>query len=104
MLYNAWHIGRPAVRELLDESVDPSMEDQVGSLVLEHREVKNVNLCIVRKSGFDRIIELHLLVDGETSVRNGHLIAHEVEKDIKKHFGNVQSVLVHIEPDYMIID
>jgi cation diffusion facilitator family transporter len=104
MLYNAWHIGSPAVRELLDEMVDPEMEDAVGSLVLEHRAVKNVNLCIVRKSGFDRIIELHLFVDGEMSVRAWHLIAHEVENDIKKHFGNIQSVLVHIEPNYEVVN
>jgi divalent metal cation (Fe/Co/Zn/Cd) transporter len=57
----------------------------------------------VRKSGFDRIVELHLLVDGEISVRSGHLIWHRVESEIKKHFGNIQSVMVHIEPDYQVV-
>lgn len=37
------------------------------------------------------------------SVRSGHLIAHEVESDLKKHFGNIQSVVVHIEPDYEVV-
>jgi divalent metal cation (Fe/Co/Zn/Cd) transporter len=66
--------------------------------------VKNINICIVRKSGFDRIVELHLLVDGEMTVRAGHLIAHEVETEIKKHFANVQSVVVHVEPSYEVVD
>lgn len=50
MIYNAWNIGNPAVRELLDETVDIDLEEQVGSRVLQNAQVKNINLCIVRKS------------------------------------------------------
>lgn len=66
--------------------------------------VQHVNKCSVRKSGFNRTVELHLIVDGEMSVRSGHLIAHQVEDGIKKHFANVQSVVVHIEPSYEVVD
>ncbi len=91
------------MRELLDEVVDPSMEQEVRKIIWENKNVKNINTCIVRKSGFDRIVELHLLVDGEMTVRAGHLTAHEVETEIKKHFANVQSVVVHVEPSYEVV-
>jgi divalent metal cation (Fe/Co/Zn/Cd) transporter len=69
MCYNIYHIGWPAMRELLDEVDDPDMEESVRTIIVQHRDVKNINTCIVRKSGFDRIIELHILIDGEKTVR-----------------------------------
>jgi cation diffusion facilitator family transporter len=104
MCVNIYHIGYPAIRELLDEVVDPEMEEVIRSLLLNERNIKNVNTCIVRKSGFDRIVELHILVDGEITVRAWHLIAHEAENKLKKHFENIQSVVVHIEPSYEVVD
>lgn len=84
MCYNIYHIGWPAIRELLDEVDDPDMESSVRQIISENTEVRNINTCIVRKSGFDRIVELHLLIDGEKTVREGHLIAHQVEDAIRK--------------------
>ncbi len=33
MCYNIYHIGWPAMRELLDEVVDPSMEQEVRKII-----------------------------------------------------------------------
>ncbi len=57
------------MRELLDEASDPEMEKSLQNIIAQNPDIKNINLCIVRKSGFDRIVELHLLVDGEITVR-----------------------------------
>jgi cation diffusion facilitator family transporter len=103
MCYNIYHIGWPAIRELLDEVDDPDMEQAVRDIIVGNKAVKNINTCIVRKSGFDRIVELHILIDGEQTVREWHLIAHQVEYEIKKHFANVQSVVVHVEPSYEVV-
>jgi divalent metal cation (Fe/Co/Zn/Cd) transporter len=69
MCYNIYHIGWPAIRELLDEVDDPGMEQSVRVIIARNTAVLNINTCIVRKSGFDRIVELHLLIDGEQTVR-----------------------------------
>lgn len=69
MCYNIWHIGWPAMRELLDESSDPELEAKIKAIIQSNSEIKHINLCLVRKSGFDRIVELHLLIDGEKTVR-----------------------------------
>jgi divalent metal cation (Fe/Co/Zn/Cd) transporter len=69
MCYNIYHIGWPAIRELLDEVDDPEMETAILVIIAQNKTVLNINACIVRKSGFDRIVELHLLIDGEQTVR-----------------------------------
>jgi divalent metal cation (Fe/Co/Zn/Cd) transporter len=104
MCYNIYNIGWPAMRELLDESVDTEMETGITHLIeKEFSLVLYVPTIFVRKSGFDRLVELHIIVDGEKTVREGHLIAHQVEDGIKKHFANVQSVVVHVEPSYEVV-
>ncbi|MBC7498438.1 cation transporter [Candidatus Gracilibacteria bacterium] len=103
MCYNIYHIGWPAIRELLDEVDHPDMEQAVRTIIARNIAVKNINTCIVRKSGFDRITELHLLIDGEQTVREGHVIAHQVENDIKQTFTNIASVVVHVEPSYEVV-
>ncbi len=69
MCYNIYHIGWPAIRELLDEVDDPDMEQAVRTIIAKNKSIKHINTCIVRKSGFDRIAELHLLIDGEQTIR-----------------------------------
>ena len=104
MCYNIYHIGWPAIRELLDEVEDTELQHGIQTTVESNPDVQNVNVCIARKSGFDRIVELHILIDWEKTVRAWHLIAHQVEDDIRKHFPNVRSVMVHVEPSYEVVE
>ncbi len=103
MCYNIYHIGWPAIRELLDERDDHEMEILIIQLIEENTDIQNINVCIVRKSWFDRIVELHLLIDGEKTVREWHRIAHEVEDTIKLRYPNIIHVTTHTEPSYEII-
>ena len=92
------------MRELLDESVDNTMHTEISDFITqEYPTVLHIPALFVRKSGFDRLVELHIIVDGEKTVREGHLIAHQVEDGIKKHSANVQSVVVHVEPSYEVV-
>ena len=60
--------------------------------------VVNVEKCLVRKMGFSFYVDLHVGVNGEISVRDGHRIAHEVKAAIKSADSRIADVLVHIEP------
>jgi cation diffusion facilitator family transporter len=104
MCYNIYHIGWPAIRELLDERNDPDMEMAIMNLIKKNTDIEHINLCLVRKSGFDRIVELHLLIDGEKTVREWHIIAHVIEDSIKKEYSNVIHVSTHVEPTYEIVN
>jgi divalent metal cation (Fe/Co/Zn/Cd) transporter len=54
--------------------------------------------CYVRKMGFDYYVDLHVIVDGDLSVRRGHLIGHHVKDAIQSAYPRVANVLVHVEP------
>ncbi|GBE41176.1 MAG TPA: cation transporter [Nitrospirae bacterium] len=43
-------------------------------------------------------IDLHVLVDPETTTSDAHVIAHNVEDTVKKEYPVVNDVIVHIEP------
>lgn len=50
MCYNIYHIGWPAIRELLDERNDPDMELSIRTIAKQDLAIECVNLCLVRKS------------------------------------------------------
>ncbi|MBX9808920.1 cation diffusion facilitator family transporter [Candidatus Gracilibacteria bacterium] len=104
MCYNIYHIGGPAIRELLDERNDIEMEQSIRELISQDSNIAHIGLCWVRKSGFDRIVELRLLINGEKTVREGHVIAHTIEDLVIQNYPNVTHISTHIEPTYEIIE
>lgn len=43
-------------------------------------------------------VDLHVQVDPETTVARGHAITHEVEDALRKEYGQITDVVVHLEP------
>jgi divalent metal cation (Fe/Co/Zn/Cd) transporter len=48
--------------------------------------------------GLDYYVDLHVGVDGNISVHEGHAIAHRVKAAIQQSDSRIADVLVHIEP------
>jgi divalent metal cation (Fe/Co/Zn/Cd) transporter len=48
--------------------------------------------------GFNFYVDLHILVRGEMTVREGHRLSHEVEDKVVEVLPQVAEVLVHVEP------
>jgi len=48
--------------------------------------------------GLSYYVDLHIVVNGQIPVREGHRIAHAVEGEILKAVPQVSEVLVHVEP------
>ena len=55
--------------------------------------------CFVRKTGMVYFVDLHAIVDGDLSVREGHTISHDLKKTLMDEIPQVANVLIHIEPD-----
>jgi divalent metal cation (Fe/Co/Zn/Cd) transporter len=49
--------------------------------------------------GFSFYVELHTVVKGEMTVREGHLLSHQVEDEIRGALPQIAEVLVHVEPE-----
>jgi divalent metal cation (Fe/Co/Zn/Cd) transporter len=61
--------------------------------------VFGVEKCFVRKVGFLYYVDLHVVVRGDLTVRQGHLIAHAVADQVRDQVDKIAEVLVHIEPE-----
>lgn len=96
--FNGWRIFRVALGEVMDAAVPPPVQQQVRDLASGVPGVVRIEKCHVRKSGLGLLVEVHIEVDGELSVRQGHEIAHRVSDQLKAGALSVQHVMVHVEP------
>ena len=44
-------------------------------------------------------VDLHLIVDGDISVREGHEIAHNLKNELQRQIPEISDVLIHVEPE-----
>ncbi|MBC6992343.1 cation diffusion facilitator family transporter [Hymenobacter sp. BT491] len=98
IVYNAYHIFRPAFGEIMDEAPAGTWTEEIRALAESVPGVVATEKCYVRKMGFEFFADLHVIVDGDLSVREGHAIAHAVKATIMQAKPVVYNVLVHIEP------
>jgi cation diffusion facilitator family transporter len=103
IVYNAYHIFRPAFGEVMDEAPAGTWIEDIRALAASVPGVVGTEKCFVRKMGFEYFADLHVLVDGKISVREGHAIAHAVKATIMQAKPAVYNVLVHIEPSPNIL-
>jgi cation diffusion facilitator family transporter len=98
LLYNAYHQVRPALAELTDAAPPGDIDSAVRRVASAVPGVAALEKCFVRKMGFDLYVDLHVVVDGDLPVREGHRIAHRVKDAILASDSRIAEVLVHIEP------
>jgi cation diffusion facilitator family transporter len=89
-----WRSGR----EMLDRAPPAEFEQNVRKLAEDVEGVKAIEKCKIRKSGLAYFVEIHVEVDAEATVREGHEIAHRVRDALTHSPHRIKDALVHIEP------
>ncbi len=100
IMYNAFKIFRPALGEIMDEHM---YDDFISDIRATSKKVEGVigtEKCFVRKAGLTFHVDLHLIVKGDISVREGHDIAHRLKNVLQVEFPEISDVLIHVEPAY----
>lgn len=98
ILYNSYLIFRPALGELLDEHLYDDMVSKIRETALTVNGVLDTEKCLVRKAGMNYHVDLHAVVNGEITVREGHDIAHALKQKLMEALPELADVLVHTEP------
>lgn len=98
ILYNCYHIFRPALGEIMDENLFEDMVSKVRELSLHVDGVLAIDKCYVRKIGMSFLIDIHAVVDPQLNVKQGHEIAHALKDYLILHMPEIANVFVHIEP------
>ena len=58
----------------------------------------DIEKCFIRKIGMQYIIDLHMIVDGNIPVHEGHDISHDLKDHLITEIPGVGNVHIHIEP------
>ncbi|MFZ4621513.1 MAG: cation diffusion facilitator family transporter [Bacteroidota bacterium] len=99
IVYNAYHLFMPALDEVMDAAPSPQIEEEVRKVAMSVSGVIGLDKCFVRKMGLDYFVDLHVVVNGDLSVREGHLISHNVKDTVCASNPRIVDVLIHIEPE-----
>jgi cation diffusion facilitator family transporter len=97
--WNGVRLLRGTLDEMMDAAVAPEIVREVRKLAASVDGVVEIEKCRVRKSGLHLALDIHVVVDGDLTVRRGHAIAHEVEAKLRASQHRINDVTVHIEPD-----
>ncbi len=98
ILYNCYLIFRPALGEIMDEHTYDDLVQEIRTISVTVNGVRNTEKCLVRKAGLKYHIDLHAIVDGEITVKQGHDIAHKLKDTLQHQLPQLGNVLIHIEP------
>lgn len=98
ILYNAFLIFRPALGEIMDEQLNPLLIQKIRDLSMQVNGVKGTEKCFFRKTGMTYYVDLHILVDAQQTVEQGHNIAHRLKDHLLANLPELADVLIHVEP------
>lgn len=97
--YNGVQLLRPALAEIMDAAVSRETEVRVRAIAAGVDGVREIEKCRIRKSGLGLLMDIHVMVDGDLTVREGHTIAHRVKDALIASELPIHDVVVHTEPD-----
>lgn len=98
IIYNSFRLFKPALYEIMDTAPSSEVVEKIINTALLVKGVIAIDKCFARKMGFQYYIDMHIIVNGNISVYNGHEIAHTVKDKLLESFNNISDVLIHIEP------
>jgi len=84
--------------DLLEQSLPEPVENEILKMVAELPGVTQPHDLRTRRIGNHYAIELHILMDGNLSLKEAHDKASEVEELLRGHYGEETHVAVHVEP------
>lgn len=88
----------PALHELMEGSTDPELLRFVRETSQSCDGIRGVDKVWVRKLGMRLMIDMHVIVDPDISVAEGHRLAHGVKDKLQKELPQVRDVMIHVEP------
>jgi cation diffusion facilitator family transporter len=96
--WNGTRMLRLSLNEVMDASVRPELVSAVRRMAADVNGVVAIEKCRVRKVGLHLALDIHVVVNGNLSVKRGHAIAHEVEAKLRNSEHRINDVVVHVEP------
>ena len=94
----AFDLLKNGIGDLMEQSLPDKVEDEILKMVSELPGITEPHDLRTRRIGNHYAIELHILMDGDISLKEAHDKASEVEDLLRRHYGEETHVAVHVEP------
>ena len=96
--FNGFRLLNPALQEVMDSAPPEEIKVSVLATAAQVPGVIELEKCRIRKMGLDFYIDIHVGVDSQLTVHEGHRIAHAVKDALRNSNPAIADVLIHIEP------
>lgn len=94
----AFDLLKNGIGDLMEQSLPDQVEEEILQLVAGIPGITEPHELRTRRIGNHYAIELHILMDGDISLKEAHDKASEVEDLLRRQYGEETHVAVHVEP------
>ena len=99
LVFSASRIIMGAIRQIMDVRLPPDEEEIIEEALRRYEgQVVGFHKLRTRRSGHQRYVELHLIVDPNRSVEEIHAVCDGIEQAIEERLPGAE-VTIHVEPD-----
>ena len=88
----------PSLSELIDVGAPIETQRKIRDIALRNKNVLQVHDIRTRFISSSVLVDLHIVVEGSISVREGHNIADDVRDRITQEIPEIIDVIVHVDP------
>lgn len=94
----SWMLLRNSFLDLMEVSLPEEIEEEILSIVSSFPDVSDPHNLKTRRIGGHYAIEIHIRMDGGTSLLESHSRAHDIEQALRERFGADTHITIHVEP------
>ena len=98
ILQTAFQLSKAGIDELLEKSLPREIEERVIELILSVNKTRSPHHLRTRRIGNNYSINVHVRMENNISLLEAHDIATEIERKIKKEYGEGTFINIHMEP------
>ncbi|QQS38118.1 MAG: cation transporter [Ignavibacteriales bacterium] len=96
--FNGVRLFKTAMHDIMDTAASTEFENRIRNISKSTEGVLDIEKCFIRKSGLNYIVDIHVIVNGNLSVYEGHEIGHRLKDKLCTSNLSISNVMVHIEP------
>jgi cation diffusion facilitator family transporter len=94
----AYKLLLPCIDELLERALPEEEEQFIYEVIGRHTEVSDPHNLRTRRIGEYRAIEMHIRMNGETTISEAHKVTRDIEETLRERFGKKTIINTHVEP------
>ncbi|MFC7442205.1 cation diffusion facilitator family transporter [Laceyella putida] len=94
------HMGRESIDILMERNLPGEKINEYARIILSIPHVKRIDRIRAREHGHYTIVDVRVGLPGELTIQEGHDTARKIKQALMEVDGEIQEVLIHLNPWY----